>query len=98
MSRAEPKERKKWEMNSEPRSQVTCVGTPCLEKTWMMNSRASSGAVISSTVGMNMPCFVRQSTMTKIAVCPSDSGRCSMKSMEIEFHGNSGTGSCFNTP
>ena len=94
MSRAEPKEQKKWEMNSEPWSQVMCARALCLETSWMMKF----GALISSTVGMNMPCFVRRSTMTKIAVCSSDSGRYSMKSMEIEFHGNSGTGSCFNKP
>ena len=56
-------------------------------KTWMMNSRVSLGASISYTVGMNMPCFIRQSTMTRIVVCLSDSGRCSMKSMEMEFQG-----------
>ncbi len=30
------------ETNSEPRSEVTWEGTPCLEKTWRMNSSASS--------------------------------------------------------
>jgi hypothetical protein len=64
----------------------------------MMNSWASCGVVISSTVGMNMPCLESRSTMTRIAVCPSDSGRCSMKSMEIEFHRRSGTGSCLRSP
>src|SRR6202035_1477978 len=98
MSRANPRERKKWEMNSEPRSQVTWDRTPCLENTCIMNNLASSGASISSTVGMKMPCLVRRSTMTRIAVWPSDSGRCSMKSMDMEFHGSSGTGNCFRSP
>jgi hypothetical protein len=63
----------------------------------MTNSWASCGAVISSTVGMNIPCLESRSTMTRIVVCPSDSGRCLMKSMEIEFHGCSGTGSCLRS-
>jgi hypothetical protein len=64
----------------------------------MMNSWVSCGVVILSTVGMNMPCLESRSMMTRIVVCPSDSGRCSMKSMEIEFHGRSGTGSCLRSP
>jgi hypothetical protein len=63
----------------------------------MMNSWVSCGAVILSTVGMNMPCLESRSTMTRIAVCPSDSRMCSMKSMEIEFHRHSGTGSCLRS-
>ena len=34
MSRSAPSERKKREMNSEPRSEETWPGAPCLEKTW----------------------------------------------------------------
>jgi hypothetical protein len=98
MSSACPRDQKKWETNSDLRSQVTCDRTPCLENTWMMNSWASCGVVISSTVGMNIPRLESQSTMTRIVVCPSDSGRCSIKSMEIEFHGRSGTGSCLRSP
>jgi hypothetical protein len=64
----------------------------------MTNSWVSCGVVILSTVGMNIPCLESQSMMTRIAVCPSDSRRCSMKSMEIEFHGRSGTGSCLRSP
>jgi hypothetical protein len=64
----------------------------------MTNSWASCGVVISSTVGMNMPCLESQSMMTRIVVCLLDSGRCLMKSMEIEFHGCSGTGSCLRSP
>jgi hypothetical protein len=63
----------------------------------MTNSWASCGVVISSIVRMNIPCLESQSMMTRIAVCPSDSGRCLMKSMEIEFHGHSGTGSCLRS-
>jgi hypothetical protein len=64
----------------------------------MTNSLASARAVISSTVGIKMPCLDSQSTMTRIMVWPSDSSRCSMKSIEMEFHSPSGTGSCFRSP
>jgi hypothetical protein len=87
MSKASPRDQKKWEIISEPRSQVIWEGTPCLEKTWMTNSLASAGAVISSTVGIKMPFLDSQSTMIRIVVWLSDSGRCSMKSIEMEFHG-----------
>ena len=39
-----------------------------------------------------------RSTTTKIVVNPSEGGNCSMKSMEIEFHGFSGIGSCWRLP
>ena len=35
---------------------------------------------------------------TRIAVNPSEDGNCSMKSMEIEFQGLSGIGSCRRLP
>ena len=35
---------------------------------------------------------------TRIAVNPSEDGNCSMKSMEIEFQGLSGIGSCQRLP
>ena len=34
---------------------------------------------------------------TRIAVCPEEGGS-SMKSMEMEFHGFDGIGSCFRSP
>ena len=34
---------------------------------------------------------------TKIAVCLEEAGSCSMKSMEMEFHGFDGIGSCFRS-
>ena len=78
----------------EPQSQVTWDGTLCFENMWRMNRFANCCAVISLTVGMNMPCLESLSMMTRIAVWPSESGNCSMKSIEIEFHGLSGMGSC----
>ncbi len=48
--------------------------------------------------GMNIACFVRWSMITRIAENPSESGSCSMKSIEIEDHSLDGIGSCFNFP
>ena len=56
----------------------------------------SSGEVIVSCVGVNSTCFERWSTTTRIAVKPEDAGSCSIKSMEMEFHGHSGMGSCLS--
>ena len=89
MSRTFPSEQKKAKTNSEPRSEVTCEGTPCLEKTWRM---------MVSKVGIKIDCLVRQSTITSIVLEPSDMGNFSMKSMDIEFQGLSGIRSCFRSP
>ena len=61
-----------------------------------MNLTAKSLEVQWIVVGMKMPCLVSQSTTTKIASQTEDVGRVSMKSIEIEFHGRLGIGSCFN--
>jgi len=45
-----------------------------------------------------MACLESLSTMTRMAVKPVDEGSCSMKSMEMEFQGFSGMGSCFSNP
>src|SRR5271169_1870585 len=92
MSRAFPRERKKRETNSEPRSEVTCSGTPCLENTCVTKSTARSSEVQWIVVGMNMPCFDSRSTTTKTESCPEDVRGVSMKSIEMEFHGRSGMG------
>ena len=98
MSRTFLREWKKVETNSEPPSEVTCEGMPCLEKTWRMNSLATIGDVMVSMVGITINCLVRQSMMTNIVSEPSDMGNFSMKSMDIEFHGLSGIRSCFRSP
>ena len=49
-------------------------------------------------VRINKACLVKQSTITKIAVNPSESGSCSMKSMEMDSQGQSGIGSCQSGP
>ena len=80
-----------------PWSEVTCEGTPCLEKTWRMNSLASMGDVMVSMVGITIDCLVRWSMMTSIVSKPLDIGSFSMKSMDIEFQGFSGIGSCLRS-
>ena len=98
MSKAFPNVWKNDDMTSEPWSEVTCNGTLCFEKTWSMNGWASIGAVMVSTVGTNMDCLVSRSTMMRMVSYLEDGGSFSMKSMEMEFQGNSGTGSCLSSP
>ena len=98
MSRTFLSEQKKAETNSEPWSEVTCEGMPCLEKTWRTNNLANIGDVMVSTVGIKIDCLVRWSMMTSIMSELSDMGNFSMKSMDIEFHGLSRIGSCFRSP
>ena len=95
MSRTFPSKWKKVEMNSEPQLEVTCKGTPCLEKT---NSLANIGDVIILTVGIKIDCLVRWSMMTNIVSELLDMGNFSMKSMDVEFHGLSGIRSYFRSP
>ena len=77
---------------------VTCEGMPCLEKTWRMNSLANMGDMMVLMVGIKIDCLVRQSMMTSIVLEPLDIGSFLMKSMDIEFQGLSGIGSCFRSP
>ena len=98
MSRTFPSKQKKAETNSKHRLEVTCEGMPCLEKTWRMNSLANIGEVMVLMVGIKIDCLVRQSTITSIVSELLDMGNFSMKSMDIEFHGLSGIGSCFRSP
>ena len=57
-----------------------------------------SAEVMVSWVGMNIACFMRQSTTTRTVVYPDDVGSCSMKSIDIEFQGCSGISSCLSNP
>ena len=43
---------------------------------------------------MNMACFDRRSTITRMVSKPKEEESFSMKSIEIEFHGHSRMGSC----
>ena len=92
MSSAFPREQKKQEMNSGPWSEVTCLKTPCLENTWRMNKTARSLEVQWIVVRIKIPCFVSQSTITRITSQLEEVRRVSMKSVEIEFHGWMGRG------
>ena len=47
---------------------------------------------------MKSACLDNLSTTTRMAVKPSEGGSCAMKSMDMEFHGFSRTGSCFRRP
>src|SRR5258705_4230468 len=94
--RSLPKEWKKCDTNSELQSDVTCDRTPCLENTWVRNNLATCGAFTVSWEGMNIACFVKQSTTTRIVEKPSEAGSCSMKSIEMDNHGWEGISSCFN--
>ena len=64
----------------------------------MTKRRASSAEVMVSWVGMNMACFDSQSTITRMVSKLEEEGSFSMKSIEIEFHGHSGIGSCWRDP
>ena len=59
-----------------------------------MNRHAKSTDVMVSWAGIKIACLVSRSTMTKVVSNPEDDGSFSMKSIEIEFHGCSGIGSC----
>ena len=58
MSRTFLSEQKKAKTNSEPWSEVTCEGTPCLEKTWRMNNLANIGDVMVLMVKIKIDCLV----------------------------------------
>jgi len=45
-----------------------------------------------------MACLESWSTTTRMAVKLEDEGSCLMKFIKMEFHGFSGTGSCFSSP
>ena len=47
---------------------------------------------------MKMTCFDSRSTMTSMVVKPEEEGSCSMKSIEMEFHGQLKTDNLFEHP
>ena len=51
-----------------------------------------------SCVGMKMLCLESRSTMTRMVSKLEDRGSFLMKSIEMEFQGRSGIGSCFRSP
>src|SRR6266436_4552985 len=94
----DPREQKKCEKNSALRSEVTWPGVLCFENMWVRNIRATWGASTMSWVGMNSDCLVSLSTITRIAVNPSNMGSCLMKSIKIDSQGWAGIGSCLRSP
>ena len=64
----------------------------------MTKSLASLAEVMVLYVGMKMLCFDSRSTMTRMVLKLEDGGSFLMKSMEMEFQGHSGIGSCFRSP
>ena len=97
MSSVLPSVWKKEDMNQETWLDVTCKGTPCLEKTWITKSLASLAEVKVSCVRMKVLCFVSQSMRTRMVSKLEDRGSFSMKSMEMEFQGHSRIGYCFRS-
>ena len=89
---------KNLETNSEPRSEVTWVGTLCLENTFLMKSSARLAASIDLYVGVNITCLVSLSTTTRMSVNPWDSGSCSIKSIDMDSQGCGGIGNCLSNP
>ena len=71
---------------------------PCFENTWEANASATSGAVIVSVVGMKGHYLDTRSITTRIAAKPLDVGKCSTKSILIEFHRRPGTGKGCSKP
>src|SRR6266436_1137835 len=71
------RDRKKWETNSEPQSEVTWDGVPCFENTWVRNSWASSSKSMESWVGMKRDCLVRW--------CRWENGSMHIPPMETSF-------------
>ena len=59
-----------------------------------MNRHAKSVDVMVSWAGIKIACLVSQSTMTKIVSNLEDDRSFLMKSIEMEFYGHSGIGSC----
>ena len=68
------------------------------KNTWRTNKHAKFKDMMVSWAGINITYLVSQSTMTKIVSNLEDDKSFSMKSIEIEFHGCSGIGSCLRDP
>ena len=78
------------DVNSDPRSEMMLVGSPCGRMTCCRNASASSGGVIVSEHGMKCAILVSRSTITHRELSSSVGGSPVMKSMDIESHGRFG--------
>ena len=63
-----------------------------------MNRHAKSTDMMVSWAGIKIACLVSWLTMTKIVSNLEDDRSFLMKSIEMEFHGHSGIGSCLRDP
>jgi len=63
-----------------------------------MNRHAKFADIMVSWAGIKITCLVSQLTMTKIVSNLEDNRIFSIKSIEMEFHGCSGIGSCLKDP
>ena len=69
-------------------------GIPCLENIWRMKRYAKSKDMMMSWTEIKIACLVSQSTITRIVLNLDDDGSFSIKSIEMEFYGYLGIGSC----
>src|SRR3982074_3606662 len=75
-------------VNTESRSDTILDGKPCSLQTFDKKSFAQPSAVFSfSLIGIKCAIFVKRSTTTHTVVQPSERGSWTMKSMDIESHG-----------
>src|SRR5215469_2419865 len=75
-----------------PRSDTISDGAPCLENTCRRKRRATPSVSTFLCVGMKSPIFISWHTTTKIVSKPSEGGKPSIKSMEMDDQGRSGMG------
>jgi len=81
----------KSDVNIVPRSVMIWFGSPWSRNISFMKLFANCVAFISLWQGIKWLIFVRRSQTTRIASYSSDFGKSVMKSMDIDFHGFSGT-------
>ena len=68
ISSALAKDLKNLDTNSVPRLDMIWLGTPCFEKTCLMNNSAIMAASSNLMVGINSACLVSWSITTKMSV------------------------------
>jgi len=81
----------KSDVNIVPRSVIISFGCPWSRNISLIKLFANCHAFISLWQGIKWLIFVRRSMTTRIVSYPSDVGKSVMQSMDIDFHGFSGT-------
>ena len=87
-----------FNVNQGPLSNMISQGNPCSLKTKQFASRDISLAKVLVVQGMKVANIVNWSTTTIIKSYPFDFGSLTMKSIEIELHGESGICRGFKSP